>query len=135
MLAVHVRFHNGIPLVSLQGALVLGDGTAHLLEVITWLVESGELHLMIDLHELHTVDSSGLGTLVQCHQRLCAADGDVVLIRPGKRLLRMLRTTGLSTVLRIADTSDPSERQDKMDGAVSALRNEELAQSARTQRE
>jgi anti-anti-sigma factor len=111
MLAIHVTFHNDRPLVALKGALVLGDGTADLLKVIAWLVDSGELYVMIDLHDVHTADSSGLATLVQCHGRLRAADGDLVLLRPARRLHRMLCTTGLSTVLRIAETSPPSDRR------------------------
>jgi anti-anti-sigma factor len=111
MLAIHVMLHNERPLVALTGSLVLGDGTSYLLKVISWLVDSGEHHVMIDLHEVHTVDSGGLATLVQCHERLRAADGDVVLLRPGKQLSRMLCKTRLSTVLRIAETSPPSDRR------------------------
>jgi anti-anti-sigma factor len=111
MLAIHVTFHNDCPLVALKGALVLGDGTADLLKVIAWLADSGEVHVMMDLHDVHTTDSSGLATLVQCHQRLRAADGDLVVLRPARRLHRMLCTTGLSTVLRIAETSPSSDRR------------------------
>ena len=111
MLAIHVTFHNDRPLVALKGTLLLGDGTADLLKVIAWLIDSGELHVMIDLHEVHTVDSSGLATLVQCHERLREADGDLVLLRPARRLHRMLCTTGLSNVLRIVESSPPSDRR------------------------
>ena len=104
MLAIHVVLHNEHPLVALTGALVLGDSTAHLLRIVDWLVESGERHVMIDLRDVHTADSSGLATLVLCHQHVSAADGDVVFLRPGKRLLRMLLKTRLTTVLRIVET-------------------------------
>ena len=101
MPAIHVAFHDQGPLVALKGALVLGDGTAHLLHVIGWLVDSGERHVMIDLHEVHTVDSSGLAKLILCHERLRATGGDLGLLRPGNQLRRMLCKTRLSAVLRI----------------------------------
>ena len=108
MLAIHVVFHNEHPLVTLTGALVLGDCTEHLVRIIDWLVDSGERHVMIDLRDVHTVDSSGLATLVLCHEHVGAADGDVVFLRPGKRLLRMLSNTRLTTVLRIVETGAPT---------------------------
>src|ERR1017187_1881398 len=76
------------------------------------LVENGHNQLILDLSQMHFMDSSGLGNLVSALKRVRVGDGRLALVGLSPRTTTILRLTGLApifatyaTVDQVADTS------------------------------
>lgn len=76
--------------------------TAPLLrEALVGLADSGPRCVVVDLTAVEFLDSTGLGVLVAALNRFRRHDGDVELICPQPRILRVFEITGLTRVFTI----------------------------------
>ncbi len=77
---------------------------AHTAPSLESAVRSTELEgdLMIDLHQVEFVDSSGLRVFVGAHHRCSEAGGRLVLVRPSEAVLSLVEIAGLKDHLHIA---------------------------------
>ena len=64
------------------------------------------IHLVIDLTGVEFLDSTALGVLVGLRNRLIEADGQLTLLCPHERILKLFRITGLDQVFTIVATID-----------------------------
>jgi anti-sigma B factor antagonist len=81
------------------------------------MVNAGVRHVVVDLARVEFLDSTGLGVLVGAHRRLRATDGDLSLVCPQERLLKIFRITGLDSVFVIH-----SSVEDATTGGTTAAR-------------
>lgn len=65
------------------------------------VIQQGIQRMVLDLRELKFADSKMLGQLLAVQQRLQERGGDVVLLRPGRFVLRALEVLGLDDVFTI----------------------------------
>lgn len=87
--------------VVLAGAFTM-KAAARLKDVLASLVkEDDHRDVVVDLERVVLLDSSTLGVLVGGWKRMNATDRDLRLQRPGPRILRTLRTTGLDQLFQI----------------------------------
>ena len=63
----NVREVNGVAIVELKGKITIGSGDVQLRETINKLVDSGKKNILVDMHDVTTIDSSGIGELVGCY--------------------------------------------------------------------
>ncbi len=63
----NVREVQGVSIVDLKGKITIGSGDVQLREVINGLVEKGKKNILINMKEVTTIDSSGIGELVGCY--------------------------------------------------------------------
>jgi anti-sigma B factor antagonist len=68
---------------------------------IVQLAERGMKHLIIDLSKVDYLDSTGLGVLIGGLKRLREAEGNLVLVSPSMRILRIFEITGLDKIFDI----------------------------------
>lgn len=73
-------------------------------ERLVSLVSSGHTRLIIDLTPTEFLDSTGLGVLVGALKRIREADGELALVVPQERLVKLFDITGLSKVFTIFAT-------------------------------
>lgn len=73
---------------------------------LTELVESGAVHVVVDLEDVDFIDSTGLGVLVGAIRRARAADGDLRLVCTNSRILKVFDVTGLDEVFIIGASVD-----------------------------
>jgi anti-sigma B factor antagonist len=73
-------------------------------ERLVALVEDGARQVVVDLSRVEFLDSTGLGVLVGALKRLRSVDGDLSLVCPRERLLKIFRITGLDGVFTIHDS-------------------------------
>ncbi|MGO8669900.1 MAG: STAS domain-containing protein [Capsulimonadaceae bacterium] len=66
--------------------------------------QAGTKHLFIDLSKVEYLDSTCLGVLIGGLKRLRELDGNVVLVGPGSRILRIFEITGLDKIFDISPT-------------------------------
>jgi len=65
------------------------------------LVAAGELHLVVDLHQVEFIDSAGLGALVDGIKRTRAAGGSLQLVCTQRWMLSMFDVMGLARVVPV----------------------------------
>jgi len=92
-----------IGVVRIKGALDRFS-SPRLKDVLRRAVESGTNQLIIDLSELTSVDSSGLGILIVTLQRARRAGGGLRLASANQRLVAILRTMSLDQLFQRDDT-------------------------------
>lgn len=103
-ISVSLQIKDGWAIVRVAGDLDLN--TAPILERRLGLaaVLTEPPRVAVELSKVDFCDSSGIGLLVRIWQRLRAAGGQLVLVRPPWHLRRLLHWTGLERFLSIRDS-------------------------------
>ena len=73
---------------------------------ITELVDQGISQIVVDLSRIEYLDSTGLGVLVGALKRLREKEGELRLVHPTPRVMRVLEVTRLVNVFQIYDSED-----------------------------
>jgi anti-anti-sigma factor len=66
------------------------------------MVESGTLHLTVDLTAVHAVDSAGIGLLISAHNSLKKAGGELTVIHASADILELFRTMRIHRHLSVS---------------------------------
>jgi anti-sigma B factor antagonist len=96
---IHERETEGVLILDLDGRLVAGDAAAALRERCKSLKSGSKV--ILNLKEVHFIDSSGLGTLVACHSTVEQGGGELKLLNLTERSAQLMVLTKLSTVFQI----------------------------------
>jgi len=102
-LNISTRENGGVIVVDLVGRIALGETSAKLHEKLRELVNAGNSRILINLAEVTTIDSSGLGTLVAGYTTVEKAGGDMKLVNLTERVSELMTITKLYTVFEIFD--------------------------------
>jgi len=92
---IEVRSQGTVKIIKLRGRLALGEPVERLRETMTDLLSSGENRLVLDLEELATMDSSGIGLLSRFLTSTKAQGGSLKLVNPSKFVVQTLKLVGL----------------------------------------
>jgi anti-sigma B factor antagonist len=92
-----------VTILTVGGDLVIGDAEAAFKKTVTRLIERGRVHLLVDLHEVQFVDSSGLGALVRAMTMTQREGGQTKLVGLGPQIRKLLELTKLDSVFEIHD--------------------------------
>lgn len=87
--------------LAVSGRITLGEGNAMLREIVAKLVDEGHKTIVLNLADVHYVDSSGLGELVKAHTTVRNKGGILRLASVNKRVHDLLQMTRLSAVFDI----------------------------------
>ena len=90
-----------ITVVDVRGRITAGEGTIVLREVIRELLDKGSRKVLLNLHEVGYVDSSGLGELVKTYTTVHNQGGQLKLVQLSKRVQDLLQMTKLHSVFDI----------------------------------
>ena len=96
-----------VSIVSLQGPLD-ALSTRSLEPELLELAASQDARLALDMREVASMDSSGLGMLLAMTKRARANGGDVVLFAVPSAVQSVLRVTGMNRVIRVFDGEGPA---------------------------
>ncbi len=92
-----------VSIVDVSGRITLGEDNLMLREVVRELVEKGNNRILLNLHEVGYIDSSGLGELVKTYTTVRNQGGQLKLLNPSKRVSDLLQMTKLAKVFEIED--------------------------------
>jgi len=92
---IDVRSQGTVKIIKLRGRLALGEPVERLRETMTDLLSSGENRLVLDLEELATMDSSGIGLLSRFLTSTKQQGGSLKLVNPSKFVVQTLKLVGL----------------------------------------
>lgn len=73
---------------------------------IVQIAERGVKHLIVNLSKVEYLDSTGLGVLIGGLKRLREGEGNLALVGPGMRILRIFEITGLDKIFDIYPTEE-----------------------------
>ena len=98
------RETNGIYLLILKGRLVLGPESDGLRTTIDNVLLSGATRIVVNLEHVNSVDSAGLGSLIEIHRKTKAKGGRLMLTNLGPKLRQALEIARLLTLFEIFAT-------------------------------
>ena len=94
-------FRSDVAIVDVSGRITLGEGNIMLREIVRELVEKGNNKILLNLHDVGYVDSSGVGELVKTYTSVRNQGGQLKLLNPSKRVSDLLQVTRLASVFDI----------------------------------
>ncbi len=96
---------DGIEVIDVGGEIDICTAP-RLRELLIDLVSTNNYQLIVNLDQVEFLDSTGLGVLVGCLNRVRAHDGSLDLVCTRERILKIFRITGLTKVFGIHETVD-----------------------------
>jgi anti-sigma B factor antagonist len=97
----------GIVVLDLKGRITVGPEATALRDRIAELGKTGSVNLILNLHHVAYIDSTGLGALVMCATSLRKQGGNMKLLNLNKRNVELLIMTKIATVFDLfADEQD-----------------------------
>jgi anti-sigma B factor antagonist len=109
-LQIDVTQRHGYTILSPQGEIDFATGP-QLKDAITERLIAGNVNLVIDLQEVHFIESTGLGALIGGRRRAHALRGSLRLVCAEQQVLKIFRITGLDKVFAIYDSVDRATMQ------------------------
>ncbi len=103
-LTITSRELDGIAVLALNGRIVLGEETVALREKVKSLLGEGKKNILLDLKNVSTIDSSGLGALVAVHSSAKSSGANLRLCNLGSRTNELLQMTRLLTVFEVSNS-------------------------------
>jgi len=100
---IEVRSQSSVKVIKLRGRLNLGDAVDSMQQTFDDLLAGGDARFLVDLGEVTTLDSSGIGLLVRCLTAAKQSAGAVKLLNPSKFAVQTLRMTGLLSLFEVFD--------------------------------
>src|SRR6476660_6240294 len=104
----NVREVQGVSIVDLKGKITIGSGDVQLREVINGLVEKGKRNILVNMKEVTTIDSSGIGELVGCDTSVTNTRGESNLRGLPPKISDAPRGTKISTECDVYE-SEPED--------------------------
>lgn len=92
---------NGSVILYARENRIDAHNSGELKDQILQLGENGKVHVVVDLAEVHFIDSSGLGALLSGHKRAMLWDGSFKITGPQPQVQSMFELTRLNRVFDI----------------------------------
>jgi len=99
---IRIRKAGDTTILDMNGVLMVGESELEFRNKIKALLDQGSRHLAINLAGVSDMDSWGLGALVRHCAQVRRAGGRCVFFAPTPRVLHLLKTAHLDSVLAIA---------------------------------
>ena len=106
LLTIDERRVGDVTILELRGRLVLYDGELPFRTAVDRLVQEGRRKIVVDLRNVDYIDSAGVGILVGKYLSLRRLEGDVKLLHPSPRTLRVM---GIAHLLEVFETYETEE--------------------------
>jgi anti-sigma B factor antagonist len=98
-----IRQVGGVTVVDVSGRIELGEESAALRDLIGDLLSKGHKQILLNLGDVHYIDSSGLGTLVSAFTSVRKQGGELKLLNLTNKVNDLMQITKLYTVFDIAN--------------------------------
>jgi anti-sigma B factor antagonist len=99
---ISTRKVDGVFVVDIIGRIVLGEG-GRLRETISSALDDGERKLLLNMAEVHYLDSAGLGEVIRAYTSVTKQGGRLQLLKLTNKVRDLLLITKLCTVLEVHD--------------------------------
>lgn len=100
---IEIRTQDGVKVVKLKGRLCLGAPLDRFNSSMTELLAQGESKIILDLEEMPTIDSSGIGSLMRHLTSAKQNGGGIRLYKPSQFTLQTLKLVSLLNLFSTFD--------------------------------
>lgn len=101
--SVTTRDVGDVKLIELKGKITIGAGDLQMREAIHNAVNAGAKKIVVDMKDVSTIDSSGVGELVGCYMSAINKGAKLKLMRLPEKINDVLTVTQLITVFDVFD--------------------------------
>jgi len=102
-LEIETRTQDGVKVVKLKGRLSMGVPLDRFNSTLTEILAQGENKIVLDLEEMTTVDSSGIGALMRHLTAAKHGGGAIRLYKPSKFTVQTLKLVSLLNLFKTYD--------------------------------
>lgn len=102
---IETKTVDGVKLVKLTGRLSMGPTLDRFNATMTELLSQGQNRIVLDLEEVPSIDSSGIGMLVRHLTTAKQSGGAIRLLKPSKFTVQTLKMVGLLNLFTTFDDS------------------------------
>jgi anti-anti-sigma factor len=106
----NVRQRDGVTILDLKGKITIGSGDLELRNAVHDAVNGGAKNILVNLSEVTTIDSSGVGELVSSYTTVTNRGARLRLVSLPAKVQDVLTVTQLITVFDVYDTEDEAVR-------------------------
>ena len=98
---IQTRVSGTVTIIEVNGNLTIGRNEEALRETVIRLVAEERRHVLLNLAEVPTIDSSGIGAVIKCFTTLNDKGGKLKVLKPSRMVRQLLTITGLLSVLEV----------------------------------
>jgi anti-anti-sigma factor len=103
---VNVRQRDGVTILDLKGKITIGVGDVALRNAVQEVINNGATKVVINLRDVTTIDSSGVGELVSAYTTATNRGVKLRLANLPAKVNDILQITQLITVFDVYDSED-----------------------------
>ena len=92
---LETKTQDGVKVVKLKGRLSMGPALERFSAAMDDLLGAGHVRIILDLEEVPTIDSSGIGMLVRFLTSAKRSGGAIRLLKPSRFTVQTLKMVGL----------------------------------------
>ncbi len=107
---VTVRQRDSVTILDLKGKITIGVGDVALRNAVQEAINSGATKVVINLRDVTTIDSSGVGELVSAYTTATNRGAKLRLANLPSKVSDILQITQLITVFDVFDSEDEAVR-------------------------
>jgi len=107
---VNVRQRDGVTILDLKGKITIGVGDVALRNAVQDAINGGATKVVINLKDVTTIDSSGVGELVSAYTTATNRGAKLRLANLPAKVTDILQITQLITVFDVFDSEDEAVR-------------------------
>jgi len=107
---VNVRQREGVTILDLKGKITIGVGDVALRDAIHEALSAGAMKILVNLEDVSTIDSSGVGELVSSYTTVTNRGGKLRLLNLPPKVADILQITQLITVFDVYEDEDEAIR-------------------------
>ncbi len=107
---VNVRQRDGVTILDLKGKITIGVGDVALRNAVQDAINGGATKVVINLKDVTTIDSSGVGELVSAFTTATNRGAKLSLANLPSKVSDILQITQLITVFDVFDSEDEAVR-------------------------
>jgi anti-sigma B factor antagonist len=104
-LDIEIKTLDGVKLVKMKGRLSMGPSLDRFNSAMGEMLGQGQNRIVLDLEEVPSIDSSGIGMLVRYLTTAKQSGGAVRLLKPSKFTVQTLKMVGLLNLFSTFDDS------------------------------
>jgi anti-sigma B factor antagonist len=100
---MHTRQTGNVTIVDISGRIELGQESAALRDMVSDLLSKGHTQILLNLGEVHYIDSAGLGALVSSFSSARRQGGELKLLNLTNKVNDVMQITKLYTVFDVVN--------------------------------
>ena len=103
---IETREVNGIVILDIQGKLMGGPDAETFRTTFHKLLEKGQKRVVVNLHGVDWINSTGMGILISGYTTMRRGGGDLRLLHVSDRIQSILYVTKLNLIFKCFDNED-----------------------------